>query len=126
MNYAGDQTLARLADEKMNMLGHDDITGDDKTVAPPHSLQRVFEEIPSLSRTQTLKAVETTESKEVKTSRVLVSDQAARHRREEYNESTRKSKNRTAKVCAVPGAQKRGTWGNPRWWGTSPRNPGTW
>ena len=38
---------------------------------------------------------------------------------------TRKSKNRTVKVSAISGAQRRGTWGNHCSWGNSLFNPGT-
>jgi hypothetical protein len=38
----------------------------------------------------------------------------------------RRSRGRPRKVRAIPGAQKRGTWGTHRWWRNSLRKPGTW
>jgi len=91
MNYAGNRTFNRLADEKMNVLRHDDITGHHEAVTPPHPLQRLLEKIARLRCSQMLKAVKATESEEVKAPRVFVSDESARHRWKAYNESQQMS-----------------------------------
>jgi hypothetical protein len=71
----------------MNVLRHDDITGHHEAVTLPHSLQRILEKIARRRCAQRLEAVITTEGEEVKTPRVFVSDESARHRGKAYNES---------------------------------------
>ncbi len=129
VNHAGNRGLRRFADQKMNVLRHDDITGHNKAVAGPHALQRFLEEITSSRRAQMLEPVITTESKKMKIPCMFVTDESSRHRRKAYNRSesmSRKNRKRATKVHALPGAQKRGTWGTPRWWGNSlcPPAPG--
>jgi len=80
MDHAGNHAFDRLADEKMNVLRHDDITGHHEAVTPPHPLQRLLEKIARLRRSQMLKAVIATEGEEVKAPRVFVSDESARRR----------------------------------------------
>ena len=95
----------------------------------PHPLQHLLEEIPRCRRAQMLEAVITTESEKMKIPRVLETDESSRHGRKAYNQRDRmSSQNRqwAAKLRTIPGAQKRGTWGNH----PSPENsfffPGTW
>ncbi len=97
MNHAGDRTLLRFTDKKMNVLGHHNITGDRKPVAPLHALQRLLEKIARRRRAKVLDAPITTEGEEVKTTRMFVTDKSARHRSKAYIESLpmwRESKNR--------------------------------
>ena len=68
-----------------------------------------------------------TERKEVKTPRVFVSNESARHRWKAYIEiitDVEKEQNWLDKVRGLPGAQKRGTWGTQLRWVNS--DPGTW
>ena len=57
MDHAGNHTLARLADEKMNVFRHDDITGHHEAVMLPHPLQRILKKIAHRRRAQILEAV---------------------------------------------------------------------
>jgi hypothetical protein len=66
--------LARFADQQVNVFGHDDITSDNKAVAPPHLFQFSFKEIvPGARFEQRLSSI-TTEGKKVKITRMLIAD----------------------------------------------------
>ena len=92
MNHAGNHAFDRLADEKMNVLRHDDITGHHEAVTLAHSLQRMLEKIARLCRAKKLKPVITTEGEEVKAPRVFVSHESAWHWWKAYKESLKMSR----------------------------------
>ena len=97
----------------MNVLRHDDITGHHEAVTLTYALQRILEKIARLRRIQILEPVIATESYEVKTSRVFVSDESARHRWKAFNESlqmSRKSKTglRRSVLSQVPKSEAPG------------------
>jgi hypothetical protein len=66
--------FARLADHQMNMLRHDDVTGDDQAVTVPDFLQFFLKDgVPGSGLEQWLSVV-TTEGEEVEMARVLIAE----------------------------------------------------
>jgi hypothetical protein len=92
VDHAGNYAFDRFADQKMNVLRHDDITRHHEAVTLPYPFKRILEKIARIRPAQILEPVIATEREEVKTSRVFVSNESAGHRWKAYNESLRMSK----------------------------------
>ena len=75
----GQHGLTWLADEQVDMLGHDDVTEEKEIVSLPHRLQGVFEELPSACVVQVGLPSVTTEGHEVEIAGVLVADEGFWH-----------------------------------------------
>ena len=76
-----------------------------------------------------LEAVITTESEKMKIPRVFEAGESSRHGRKGYNlreGMSSQNRKRAAKVRAIPGAQRRGTWGNHPTPENSLFSPGSW
>jgi hypothetical protein len=74
-------------------------------------------------RTHMLQPVATTEGEKVKITCVFVTDQSSRHWWKAYNKPEsmwKENRKASAKACAIPGAQMRGTRGNQHLWENSP------
>ncbi len=54
------------------MLGHDHVARDHKSISPPHTLERGFEEIARRRSAEVWKAVITTEGQEMKVLSLLI------------------------------------------------------
>ena len=65
---------ARFSDEKMNVLGHEDVSGDDELILLSDSLKFVFEDGVCAGSREQRKTVITTEGEEVKTAGFLDSN----------------------------------------------------
>ncbi len=69
----------RFTDEQVDMLRHDNVTGDDETVAESYEFESVFEEIACGGCSEMLLAVVTTEGEEVEVIRMFVTDKSSGH-----------------------------------------------
>jgi hypothetical protein len=69
----------RFIHQKMNVLRHHNISGDDKFVLLPDSLQRVFKEIHRFGRGEIRETPVTTEGEKMHIPAVLVSNKSLRH-----------------------------------------------
>jgi hypothetical protein len=77
----GQRGDARLADEKVNMLRHEDVSSDNEAILSSHALKLKFEDfVGSASRQQRLSQV-ATEGEKVKHAAVLIADKVFRHRK---------------------------------------------
>ncbi len=86
------------------MLGHDHVARDHKSISPPHTLERGFEEIARRRSAEVWKAVIITEGQEMEVLSLLITNQSARHLVEEYTPA--------ANVRSIPGP-KQGPGGTP-------------
>jgi hypothetical protein len=68
-----------LADQKVNVLGHDDVSVDAKTEVAAHTLQGVLKDSSARVRREQGRAVITTEGYEMALPRVLITRKAPRH-----------------------------------------------
>jgi len=75
----GRNYLLRLADQKMNMFRHDDIPAYNKIETDVHPLQRLLEQAARRGGVGVRKTMVITESDEVETAGLLVTNQALRH-----------------------------------------------
>jgi hypothetical protein len=70
----GKLKIARFAYQKMDMFGHDDISGDNEAVALPHLLQFLLEGAVSGPFSEQGLSLVTTEGRKVEVARVLIAD----------------------------------------------------
>jgi len=63
---------SRFADQQMNVLGHDHVTGNDELIAPANLLQHSQQQVTTASRAEQRLSLITTASDEMKVSGAVV------------------------------------------------------
>jgi hypothetical protein len=66
--------IARFADQQVNMLGHNNISGDNEAVALPHLLQYLLEDAVSGPFSEQGLSLVITEGHKVEVARILIAD----------------------------------------------------
>src|SRR5579863_6145831 len=79
LNRRGQGSTSRLAEEQMDMLRHQDITGNNQLRAQARPLQRLFKGPIAIARSQQWFSPVTAECHEVKDAALLITDEALRH-----------------------------------------------
>ena len=92
VDHARNRSFERFAHEKMNVLGHRNITGDNKSRAKMRPLRRIRKKIARRRCPRMLKTVKTAAGEEVKACRVLATDASVRHRGKACNASLQMSR----------------------------------
>lgn len=75
----GKNGIPWLAEQQVDMLGHDNISGHPKVVSHTHCLKRSFEEVPRFRSAQVRLAAMATEGHKMKLAGMLISNQTLGH-----------------------------------------------